>query len=154
MDIGNEVPPIQFKATNGLKTTLDHYRGAWLVLYFYPKDATSGCTTEGSDFRDKDKEFSFFNATVLGVSRDSIASHEKFKAKQNFSFDLVSDPEEILCQAFGVIKLKMMYGKEVIGIERSTFLINPHGVLRHVWRKVRVKGHVEEVLSILKALQD
>ena len=149
MEIGDEVPLIHFKATNGLTTTLDYYRGSWLVLYFYPKDATPGCTIEGCDFRDKEKEFSFLNANILGVSRDSLSSHEKFKAKQNFPFDLISDSDETLCQAFDVIKMKSMYGKQVMGIERSTFIINPNGVLCHVWRKVRVKDHVEDVLRTL-----
>lgn len=151
MEIGHNVPPVQFKATNGINTTFDNYRGQWLVIYFYPKDATSGCTTEGCDFRDHEKDFSLLNATILGVSRDSLSSHEKFKANQYFPFELISDPEETLCQLFDVIKMKSMYGKEVRGIERSTFIIDPDGILRHVWRKVRVKGHVEEVLSVLNA---
>jgi len=153
MEIGNEVPLVQFKATNGVNTTLDSYRGQWLVIYFYPKDATPGCTIEGCDFRDHEKEFSLFNATIMGVSRDSLSSHEKFKANQNFPFELISDADETLCQLFDVIKMKSMYGKQVRGIERSTFIIDPNGLLRHVWRKVNVKGHVEEVLSELRSLQ-
>ena len=153
MEIGNQIPPVQFKATNGINTTLDSYRGQWLVIYFYPKDATPGCTIEGCDFRDQEKDFSLLNATIMGVSRDGLSSHEKFKANQNFPFELISDPEEILCQLFDVIKMKSMYGKQVRGIERSTFIIDPNGLLRQVWRKVNVKGHVEEVLSELRSLQ-
>jgi peroxiredoxin Q/BCP len=153
MNIGNKVPPIQFKATNGINTTFDSYRGQWMVIYFYPKDATPGCTIEGCDFRDHEKDFSLFNASILGISRDSLSSHEKFKASQNFPFELISDPEETLCQLFDVIKMKSMYGKQVRGIERSTFIIDPNGLLRHAWRKVNVKGHVKEVLSELRSLQ-
>lgn len=153
MEMGNQVPPVQFKATNGVNTTLDSYRGQWLVIYFYPKDATPGCTTEGCDFRDHEKAFSLCNATIMGVSRDSLSSHEKFKANQKFPFELISDADETLCQLFDVIKMKSMYGKQVRGIERSTFIIDPNGLLRHVWRKVNVKGHVEEVLNELRSLQ-
>lgn len=153
MNVGNQVPSVQFKATNGLNTTLEHYRGEWLVIYFYPKDATPGCTIEGCDFRDNEKVFALLNANIMGVSRDSLSSHEKFKANQNFPFELISDSEETLCQLFDVIKMKSMYGKQVRGIERSTFIIDPNGFLRHVWRKVNVKGHVEEVLTELRSLQ-
>lgn len=153
MQLGEKVPSVHFKATNGLSTTFDHYRGQWLVLYFYPKDATPGCTAEGCDFRDHEKEFSLINATILGVSRDSLSSHEKYKATQNFPFELISDSDEILCQLFDVIKMKSMYGKQVRGIERSTFLVDPTGVIRHIWRKVSVKGHVQEVLTQLGRLQ-
>lgn len=154
MEIGEKVPPLQFKATGGLITNLDRYQGHWLVIYFYPKDATTGCTTQGCDFRDLEKEFSFLNAIIFGVSRDSLASHERFKAKQNFAFDLISDAEESLCQAFDVIKKKSLYGKEYMGIERSTFILDPKGIVRHIWRNVKVKGHVEEVLAVLKTLTD
>ena len=153
MEIGQNVPPVQFKATNGLNTTFENYRGQWLIIYFYPKDATPGCTIEGCDFRDHEKEFSLLNATIIGVSRDSLLSHEKFKAKQNFSFELISDSEETLCQLFDVIKMKSMYGKQVRGIERSTFILGPNGSLQHVWRKVKVKNHVQDVLSQLRTLQ-
>lgn len=153
MNTGDKVPAIQFKATNGLCTNFEHFKGQWIVLYFYPKDATPGCTIEGCDFRDNDKEFSFVNAIVLGVSRDSLIVHEKFKTKQNFPFELISDSEETLCQLFDVIKMKSMYGKQVRGIERSTFIIDPEGFIRHIWRKVNVKGHVDEVLNVLKSLQ-
>lgn len=154
MDIGCIVPPIQFKATGGVNSTLNNYRGQWLVLYFYPKDATPGCTLEGCDFRDNEKSFSIYNATIFGVSRDSLSSHEKFKVNQSFPFELISDGDEMLCQLFDVIRIKTMYGKQVRGIERSTFIIDPQGVVRHVWRKVCAKGHVEEVLMQLKRLQE
>ena len=152
METGDKVPLDTFLTTSGAKS-FKHYHGSWTVLYFYPKDATPGCTTEGCDFRDNDKDFSMFNATILGVSRDSLSSHERFKANQNFTFDLISDEDESLCEAFGVMKMKSMYGKQVRGIERSTFIIDPDGVIRHVWRKVRVRGHVDEVLETLQAMQ-
>jgi len=153
MNIGDELPIVPFQATQGINTTFEHYRGEWLVIYFYPKDATPGCTTEGCDFRDLEKEFSIHHATILGVSRDSLSSHEKFKANQNFPFELISDPNETLCRLFDVIKMKSMYGKQIQGIERSTFLVDPMGIIRHIWRKVSVKGHVDEVLSMLRSLQ-
>lgn len=153
MEIGDLVPAVQFKATNGINATFDRYRGTWLVLYFYPKDATSGCTVEGCDFTAHEKDFSLLNANILGVSRDSLSSHEKFKANQQFAFELISDSDETLCQLFDVIKMKSMYGKQVRGIERSTFIFDPKGVLRYIWRKVSVKGHVEDVLSELNRLQ-
>lgn len=152
MNIGDKVVPLQFKTTNGLNRSFDNFRGKWVVLYFYPKDATPGCTTESCDFRDKDKDFSFLNAVIVGVSRDSITSHEKFKTAHQLPFELISDSDEALCQLFDVIKMKAMYGKEVRGIERSTFLIDPNGVVRHVWRKVKVSGHIDEVLSVLGSL--
>lgn len=153
MEIGQQLPAVVFKATSGIHTTFENYRRHWLVIYFYPKDSTPGCTTEGCDFRDHEKEFSMYGANILGVSRDSIASHEKFKAIQHFPFELISDPEEELCHLFDVIKMKSMYGKQVRGIERSTFLIDPEGVVQYIWRKVKVKGHVEEVLETLQSLQ-
>jgi len=154
MKIGNPLPTIQFKATNGIHTTFDHYKGAWLVLYFYPKDATPGCTIESCDFRDQEKEFSIFNTNIIGVSRDTMPSHEKFKTNQNLPFELISDPDETLCLLFDVIKIKSMYGKEVRGIERSTFIFDPEGIMRHEWRQVKVKGHVQEVLKTIQALQE
>ena len=153
MTTENSVPNASIKATSGINTMLESYRNQWLILYFYPKDATPGCTIEANDFRDHEKAFSLFNATILGVSRESLASHEKFKAAQHLPFELISDQEEALCQLFDVIKMKSMYGKQVRGIERSTFLIDPNGVIRHAWRKVSVKGHVAEVLSKLETLQ-
>lgn len=140
-------------AATGDKTIrLKDLRGQRVVLYFYPKDSTPGCTTEGQDFRDLYAKFKRANTVILGVSRDSLASHEKFKAKHEFPFDLLSDPDEKLCAQFDVIKEKNMYGRKVIGIERSTFLIDEEGKLRGEWRKVRVKGHAEAVLEAVKAL--
>ncbi len=153
MMISSLVPSVKFDSTHALGETFEDYRGQWLVVYFYPKDATPGCTTEGCDFRDTYPAFSKLNATVLGVSRDSLSSHERFKMKHNFPFDLISDHNEILCHLFDVIKLKSMYGKQVRGIERSTFIIDPSGILRHEWRKVNVKGHVAEVAEILSSFK-
>jgi peroxiredoxin Q/BCP len=150
VDIGQIVPNFNFTATNGLNASLEDYKGKNLVLYFYPRDATPGCTTEGQNFRDAHSAFNALNAEVFGISRDSLKAHESFKAKQNFPFELISDPEEQLCQLFDVIKMKSMYGKQVRGIERSTFIIGTEGTLIQVWRKVSVKGHVEEVLNTLK----
>jgi peroxiredoxin Q/BCP len=121
-------------------------------LYFYPKDNTPGCTQEGEDFRDNIAKFKRQNCIILGVSRDTLKTHENFKTKHKFPFDLISDTEEELCKLFDVIKLKNLYGKKHLGIERSTFLINDKGVLKQEWRKVKVKGHVDEVLTAVKAL--
>ncbi len=140
------------ESTGDKKIRLKDLRGQNVVIYFYPKDATPGCTLEGQDFRDLHGRFKRQKTVVLGVSRDSIASHEKFKAKQNFPFDLLSDPDEKLCKQFDVIKEKNMYGRKMMGIERSTFLIDADGKLRNEWRKVKVKGHAEEVLDAAKAL--
>ena len=138
-------------AATGDKTIqLKALRGKKVVLYFYPKDATPGCTTEGQNFRDLHARFKRRNTVILGVSRDSIASHEKFKTKQGFPFDLLSDPDEKLCKQFDVIKEKSLYGRKFLGIERSTFLIDEDGKLRQEWRKVKVKGHAEEVLEAAK----
>ncbi|KTD69622.1 MULTISPECIES: peroxiredoxin [Legionella] len=150
MNIGESIPDFAFAATSGLNAHLSDYQGQYVVLYFYPKDATPGCTTEGQDFRDAYPQFQKLNTQVFGISRDSMKSHENFKAKQNFPFELISDHDEQLCQLFDVIKMKSMYGKQVRGIERSTFLIDPQGKLSKEWRKVSVKGHVDEVLSALK----
>jgi len=132
---------------------LAELKGEWVVLYFYPKDSTPGCTTESCEFRDALPDFSAAKARVIGVSRDSLKSHARFTEKQGLNFPLLSDAEEILCKAFDVIQLKKLYGKESLGVERSTFIINPEGDIACVWRKVRVKGHVEEVLSTLQELQ-
>jgi len=137
-------------ATRDQQVRLKDLRGKKVVLYFYPKDATPGCTTEGQDFRDLHAKFKRSNAVVFGVSRDSLASHEKFRAKQKFPFDLLSDPDENLCRQFDVIREKSLYGRKFMGIERSTFLIDEDGKLRKEWRKVRVKGHVAEVLDAVK----
>jgi len=127
-------------------------RGGNLVIYFYPKDSTPGCTREGQDFRDNYSKFRRNKTLVVGVSRDSIASHEKFKAKQDFPFELLSDADETLCRLFDVIKEKNMYGRKVLGIERSTFLIDAAGKLHREWRKVKVDGHVDEVLEAIREL--
>ena len=148
--IGNKVTDIKLAATGAQVIRLSDFKGKNIVLYFYPKDSTPGCTLEGQDFRDNKSKFSARNTVILGVSRDSIKSHENFKSKQSFSFDLLSDPDEKLCKQFDVIKEKNMYGKKVIGIERSTFLIDEDGILVKEWRKVKVKGHVEEVLDEIK----
>ena len=149
---GKKVPAFKLPATGDQEISLADCKGKNLVLYFYPKDSTPGCTTEGQDFRDKIHTFRRRNTVILGVSRDSLKSHENFKAKQAFPFELLSDSEEKLCRLFDVIKEKNMYGRKVMGIERSTFLIDDKGVLRREWRKVKVPGHVEEVLEAIKAL--
>ena len=139
-------------ATGDQTIRLKSLRGKNVVIYFYPKDSTPGCTTEGQDFRDRHAKFKRQNTVILGVSRDSLASHEKFKAKQEFPFDLISDPDEKLCKQFDVIKEKTLYGRKFMGIERSTFLIDEAGKLRQEWRKVKVKGHADEVLEAVKSL--
>lgn len=131
---------------------LADHKGRNLVIYFYPRDNTPGCTLEGQDFRDNYNKFKRNNTRVVGVSRDSLKSHENFKSKQEFPFELLSDPDEKLCRQFDVIQEKNMYGKKVMGIERSTFLIDDQGILRRQWRKVKVPGHVEEVLEAVRAL--
>lgn len=138
--------------SGGAQATLGDYAGQWLVLYFYPKDSTPGCTTEGQGFRDQYPAFQAANTEVFGVSRDGIKSHENFKAKQAFPFELISDKDEALCQLFDVIKLKKLYGKEYMGVDRSTFLIDKDGVLRQEWRGVKVPGHVDAVLAAAQAL--
>jgi peroxiredoxin Q/BCP len=152
MDIGQLTPNAPFNATNNLSARLHDFKGQWLVLYFYPKDATPGCTQEGQDFRDNHSKFQALNAQVFGISRDSLKSHEQFKAKQAFPFELISDNDEALCQLFDVIKMKNMYGKQVRGIERSTFIINPEGLLVKAWRKVTVKDHSATVLEYLQSV--
>lgn len=152
VQIGKKVTNFQLPATGEKTIKLSDLKGKNVIVYFYPKDNTPGCTKESENFRDNIKKFSKLNTVILGVSRDSIKSHENFKAKLDFSFDLLSDSEEKLCQQFDVIKEKNMYGKKVMGIERSTFLIDDKGILREEWRKVRVNGHVEEVLQAVKEL--
>lgn len=150
--IGKKVPAFSLPATGEQIISLAALKGKNVVIYFYPKDNTPGCTTESQNFRDAADEFKKANTIILGVSRDSIKSHENFKAKQQMSFELISDAEEILCNIFDVIKLKKLYGRESLGIERSTFLIDSKGVLRQEWRKVKVKGHAEEVLEAAQNL--
>ncbi len=148
---GKKVADFTAAATGG-SFKLSAQKGHPVVLYFYPKDNTPGCTTEGADFRDLHKQFAKLGAVIAGVSRDSLKSHESFKAKMDFPFELISDSDEKLCAQFDVIKMKNMYGKKVRGIERSTFLIGPDGNLVHEWRGVKVPGHAEEVLAAVKAL--
>ncbi|MDA3868891.1 MAG: peroxiredoxin [Gammaproteobacteria bacterium] len=152
VSIGKKVKNFSIAATGDKNINLKDYKGKKVVLYFYPRDSTPGCTTEGQDFRDANARFAEQNTVILGVSRNSIKSHENFCSKQQFNFDLLADEDEALCTQFDVIKMKNMYGKQVRGIERSTFLIDEQGVLRQEWRKVKVKGHVEEVLTAAKAL--
>jgi len=140
-------------ATGDKTIDLKSLRGKIVVLYFYPKDNTPGCTTEACDFKANHLKFKRRNTLIFGISRDSLASHEKFKAKFSLPFDLLSDADEKACQLFEVIKEKNMYGRKVIGVERSTFLIDDNGKLQYVWRKVKVKGHVEDVLDAVQALQ-
>jgi len=151
--LGNKVPDFTLPATGGGEIRLSDLRGKAVVIYFYPKDSTPGCTQEGQDFRDLYEQFQTANARILGVSRDSVAAHERFKAKHGFPFDLLSDAEETVCRLFDVIKPKNLYGKKVVGVERSTFVIDPAGVLRHEQRKVKVAGHADEILNQVRALQ-
>ena len=152
VELNSEVPDFEVPATSEQTIKLTNLKGSNIVIYFYPKDSTPGCTLEGQNFRDNYAQFSKTNTLIFGVSRDSLKSHENFKAKQVFPFELITDKEEQLCTLFDVIKLKNMYGKQVRGIERSTFLIDAAGVLRQEWRKVKVDGHVEEVLTAAQAL--
>lgn len=153
IDVGDIVPDLPLALSSDATRTLSDYSGQWLVLYFYPKDSTPGCTTEGLDFNALLKDFERAKATVIGVSRDSLKSHKNFCAKQGFRFDLASDIDGVLCDAFDVIKPKKLYGREYIGIERSTFLIDPEGRVAHVWRPVKVPGHADAVLATLRELQ-
>ena len=151
--IGQTVPDFEVSATSGKTFRLSEFREkASIVLYFYPKDSTPGCTTEGQNFRDTYEQFQTEGTEIFGISRDSLKAHENFKAKQAFPFELLSDKDEVICNLFDVIKLKNMYGKQVRGIERSTFLIDKQGILRHEWRKVSVKGHVDAVLTAVRTL--
>ena len=149
---GKAVKDFSLPATGGGTFKLSDQRGKTLVVYFYPKDNTPGCTVEGADFRDRHREFTRAGAAVVGVSRDSLKSHESFKAKMKFPFELLSDAEEQACTLFGVMKMKNMYGKKVRGIERSTFVITGEGAIAREWRGVKVPGHVEEVLNFVKTL--
>ncbi len=148
--IGKKVKNFSRPATGDKEISLKDLAGKKVVLYFYPKDSTPGCTTEGQDFRDAKAKFTRQNTVILGVSRDSMKRHENFKAKQKFNFDLLSDEDESLCKQFDVIKLKKLYGREYMGIDRSTFLIGEDGKLLEEWRGVKVKGHVDEVLEACK----
>lgn len=153
ISIGDIVPNFQVSATGDKTISLSDYHGQKVLLYFYPKDNTPGCTQEGQAFRDHYSQFQQLNTLILGVSRDSVKVHEGFKCKQAFPFDLLADQDEALCELFNVIKMKNMYGKQVRGIERSTFLIDEQGVLIKEWRKVQVKSHITEVLTTLGTLK-
>jgi len=152
VEINKTVPKFKLAATGEQGITSTSLKGSNVILYFYPKDNTPGCTREGIDFQAALQKFKRQNTIILGVSRDSVKTHENFRTKQGFKFDLLSDKEEVLCTLFDVIKMKNMYGKKVRGIERSTFLIDSQGKLRQQWRKVKVDGHVDEVLAAVKAL--
>lgn len=152
IEVGQPVADFSATATGDTTVTLSALRGKNVIIYFYPKASTPGCTTEGGDFRDRKPAFDAANTVILGVSRDSLRAQENFKAKQDFNFDLISDQDENVCTLFDVIKLKKMYGKEHLGIERSTFLIDKDGKLANEWRGVKVAGHVDEVLATAKAL--
>jgi peroxiredoxin Q/BCP len=151
--VNKALPEFEANATGGVKFTPHSHLGHAVVLYFYPKDNTPGCTTEATQFRDHHAEFLKAGAVVFGVSRDNMASHEKFKQSLELPFELIADTEEKLCHMFGVVKNKIMYGKKVKGIERSTFLIDAAGVMRAEWRGIKVAGHVEEVLKSVEALK-
>ena len=145
--LNQPAPDFSAAATSGQQVSLSGLKGKVLVLYFYPKDNTPGCTTEGQDFRDRHADFEQAGAVIYGISKDSLRVHEGFRSKHGFPFELISDADEQLCRLFDVIKQKQMYGKQYEGIERSTFIIDREGVLRHEWRKVKVSGHVDEVLE-------
>ncbi len=152
VSIGQPVPDFTATATGDATVSLSEFKGRQVVIYFYPKASTPGCTTEGGDFRDRMSDFDAANTVVLGVSRDGLRAQENFKAKQGFNFDLISDKDETVCTVFDVIKLKKLYGKEHLGIERSTFLIDTEGRLAREWRGVKVPGHAQEVLEAAQAL--
>ncbi len=151
LTVGSVFPDFTLPATNG-EFTLSQQRGKKLVLYFYPRDNTPGCTREGQDFASQHRHFKRLKVPVYGVSRDTLAAHEKFRAKFDFPFDLIADKEETLCSRLGLMKDKNMYGKKVRGLERTTFLLDEEGVVQRIWSKVKVPGHVDEVLAAAKSL--
>ncbi len=150
---GDPAPDIERPTWPEGTLKLSDLRGRWVALYFYPKDNTPGCTNESKDFRDAAADFEALDAVIVGASRDSVASHRRFAEKHGLDFPLISDEDEALCRAFDVIRPKKLYGREFMGVERSTFLIDPDGIVRHAWRKVRVKEHVAEVLEKLRELR-
>jgi thioredoxin-dependent peroxiredoxin len=151
-ELNQTVPDFELPATSGINFKLSNYLGKNVIIYFYPKDNTPGCTTQGMQFRDHYEKFKDLNSVIFGVSRDSIKAHENFKAKFTFPFELLADTEELACALFGVMKMKNMYGKQVRGVERSTFIIDKNGVLIQEWRGVKVDGHAEAVLSFIQSL--
>ena len=153
IQLHEQIKACLLKATNDLHTSLANYYGKWLVLYFYPKDHTPGCTIESKAFAAAYRDFQALNCEVLGISRDSLASHEKFKAKHLLPFALISDQEAILCQEFAVIKTRSIFGKKINGLERSTFILDPKANVKYEWRNVKVAGHVQKVLNTLAKLQ-
>ncbi len=150
--LNNKAPVFKGECTGNKTISLTDLKGKNVVLYFYPKDSTPGCTTEGQNFRDLKRKFTKANTVIFGLSRESIKSHENFKKKEKFNFDLISDPDEKICKQYDVIKEKSMYGRKYMGVERSTFLIDSKGKLVREWRKVKVTGHAEEVLEAAKEL--
>lgn len=151
--VGRKIPNFKARIAEDTDIKISDYQGKHVVLYFYPRDNTPGCTQESQEFRDTKAKFTRQNAVIIGISRDTLKSHDKFKDKYNLNFDLIADPDETLCELFGVMVNKNMYGKKVRSIERSTFLIDENGVLQQEWRKVKVDGHVDEVLAAVKSLQ-
>jgi len=152
IQMGDKVSDLKILSTSGDTLRLGDLKGKVIVLYFYPKDDTPGCTLEGQDFSKLHSKFKKKNTEVFGISRDSIASHEKFKKKMGFRFDLLSDPEEVLCRKLGVMKIKSLYGRKYLGVDRSTFVIDKNGVLVREWRTVKVAGHADEVLEFVNSL--
>ncbi|PJE80040.1 putative peroxiredoxin bcp [invertebrate metagenome] len=152
LELGHPAPDFTAQLSDESEITLSKLSGSKVVLYFYPKDNTPGCTSEGEGFRDQYDAFQHANTLVFGVSKDSISSHQKFREKYRFPFELISDPDETLCKLYDVIRLKKLYGKEFMGIERSTFLIGVDGSLQHIWRKVRINNHIHDVLQAAKTL--
>jgi peroxiredoxin Q/BCP len=152
LEPGDTPPDLDLLLSSGATQRLHDHRGRWLVVYFYPKDSTPGCTTEGLEFNALLPEFAALGATVLGVSRDSVRSHANFRAKQGYAFELVSDAAGDVCTAFDVIRPKKLYGRDYVGIERSTFVLDPDGRVAHAWRGVRVPGHARSVLETLREL--
>jgi thioredoxin-dependent peroxiredoxin len=152
LNLNEPVPDFELPSTNNKVFDLSAASGKNLVIYFYPKDDTPGCTTEGQEFRDAYAEFAELDCDIVGISRDSIKSHENFKTKMDFPFELLSDTDETVCKLFDVMKMKNMYGKQVRGVERSTFVLDTKGILRKEWRGVKVAGHVQEVLEFVKTL--
>ena len=151
-ELNQTIPDFELPATSGTNFKLSNHQGKILVIYFYPKDNTPGCTTQGMQFRDNYTEFQTLNTEIFGISRDSLKSHENFKAKFSFPFELLADTEELACGLFGVMKMKKMYGKQVRGVERSTFVIDKNGTLIQEWRGVKVDGHAQTVLNFIKSL--